>query len=78
MASHLTLEEREIIARMHWDGKMQTQIADRLCRDKSTISRELRRSTGGRFWQTLARNDTSPCNARACDVGATRFELATF
>ena len=24
------------------------------------------------------RNDTSPCNARACDVGATRFELATF
>jgi len=44
MASHLTLEEREIIARMHWDGKMQTQIADRLCRDKSTISRELRRN----------------------------------
>jgi len=38
MASHLTLKEREIIARMHWDGKMQTQIADRLCRDKSTIS----------------------------------------
>ena len=25
-----------------------------------------------------ARNDTSPCNARACEVGATRFELATF
>jgi IS30 family transposase len=44
MAVHLTLEEREIIAQMHWDGKMQTQIADRLGRDKSTISRELRRN----------------------------------
>jgi IS30 family transposase len=29
MASHLTLEEREIIAHMHRAGKMQTQIADR-------------------------------------------------
>jgi IS30 family transposase len=44
MAVHLTLEEREVIAHMHWDGKMQTQIADRLGRDKSTISRELRRN----------------------------------
>ena len=26
---------------MHKDGKLQTQIADRLSRDKSTISREL-------------------------------------
>jgi hypothetical protein len=34
MADHLTLEEREIIAHMHCDGKMQTQIADRLGRDK--------------------------------------------
>jgi hypothetical protein len=24
------------------------------------------------------RNDTSPCIAKACEVGATRFELATF
>ena len=44
MAGHLTLEEREIIAHMQWAGKMQTQIADRLGRDKSTISRELRRN----------------------------------
>ena len=44
MASHLTVEEREIIAHMHRAGKMQTQIAERLCRGKSTISRELRRN----------------------------------
>jgi IS30 family transposase len=44
MASHLTLEEREVIAHMHRAGKMQTQIADRLSRSKSTISRELRRN----------------------------------
>ena len=44
MASHLTLEEREIIAHMHRAGKMQVQIADRLGRSKSTISRALRRN----------------------------------
>jgi IS30 family transposase len=43
MAGHLILEEREIIAHEHRAGKMQTQIADRLGRSKSTISRELRR-----------------------------------
>jgi IS30 family transposase len=44
MASHLTLEEREVIAHMRRAGKMQTQIAERLGRSKSTISRELRRN----------------------------------
>ena len=44
MSSHLTLEEREVIVYMHRAGKMQTQIADRLGRSKSTISRELRRN----------------------------------
>ena len=44
MASHLTLEEREVIAHMHRAGKMQTQIARRLGRSKSTVSRELRRN----------------------------------
>ena len=34
MASHLTLEEREVIAHMHRAGKMQTQIADRLGREQ--------------------------------------------
>jgi IS30 family transposase len=49
------LEEREIIAQMHWDGKMQTQIAERLGRDKSTISRELRRNRSRNgYWAVAA------------------------
>ena len=55
MASHLTLEEREIIAHMHRVGKMQTQIADRLGRSKSTISRELRRNRSRNgYWGVAA------------------------
>jgi transposase, IS30 family len=55
MASHLTLEEREVIAHMHRAGKLQTQIADRLGRNKSTISRELgrNRSRNG-YWAAAA------------------------
>jgi hypothetical protein len=46
MASHLTLEEREVIAHMHRLGKMQTQIAERLGRSKSTISRDVSKIVG--------------------------------
>ena len=52
MASHLTLEEREVIAHMRRAGKMQTQIADHLGRSKSTISRELRRNRSRNgYWE---------------------------
>ena len=55
MAGHLTLEEREIIAHKHRAGKMQTQIADRLGRSKSTISRELRRNRSRNgYWAVAA------------------------
>jgi IS30 family transposase len=55
MASHLTLEEREILAHMHRAGKMQTQIAQRLGRSKSTISRELRRNRSRNgYWAVAA------------------------
>ena len=55
MASHLTLEEREVIAHLHRAGKMQTQIADRLGRSKSTISRELRRNRSRNgYWAVAA------------------------
>jgi IS30 family transposase len=55
MASHLSLEEREIIAHLHRMGKMQTQIAERLCRSKSTISRELRRNRSRNgYWAVAA------------------------
>jgi transposase, IS30 family len=55
MASHLTLEERELIGHMQRAGKMQTQIADRLGRNKSTISRELRRNRSRNgYWAVAA------------------------
>jgi IS30 family transposase len=55
MASHLTPEEREVIAHMHRAGRMQTQIALRLGRSKSTISRELRRNRSRNgYWAVAA------------------------
>ena len=55
MASHLTLEEREVIAQMHRAGKSQAQIAERLGRSKSTVSRELRRNRSRNgYWAAAA------------------------
>jgi len=55
MASHLTLEEREVIAYMHRAGKPRTQIAVQLGRSKSTISRELRRNRSRNgYWAVAA------------------------
>jgi IS30 family transposase len=55
MASHLTLEEREVIAHLQRTGKMQAQIADRLGRSKRTISRELRRNRSRNgYWAVAA------------------------
>ena len=41
---HLTLSEREVIYKMHLDGKSMTHIGHVLDRDKGTVSRELRRN----------------------------------
>ncbi len=55
MASHLTADEREIIAQMHHDGNSQTRIAERLGRDKSTVSREPRRNRSRNgYWAVAA------------------------
>ncbi len=44
---HLTLEDREGIMVMYIDGKSIADIADAIDRDKSTVSREVRRSAQG-------------------------------
>lgn len=54
MASHLTHQEREIVAQMHHDRRKPCEIAARLRRDPSTISRELRRNGGSRGYSALA------------------------
>jgi len=47
MASHLTMEERDRIAQLRYSGANQGEIAKALQRDRSTISRELRRNSTG-------------------------------
>lgn len=40
---HLTLEQREMVMAFHAQGKTITEIAEEIGKDKSTISRDLRR-----------------------------------
>jgi transposase, IS30 family len=47
MAHHLTLEERDRIAQLHYQGADQKEIAKSVGRCPSTISRELRRNRAG-------------------------------
>lgn len=55
MAPHLTLEEREDIVRMRFNGRSQAEIARRLRRAESTISRELRRNRSPNgYWPVAA------------------------
>jgi transposase, IS30 family len=55
MASHLTLQEREIVAQMHHDHRKQCEIAERLGRAPCTISRELSRNRGRNgYWASKA------------------------
>ena len=67
MASHLTLKEREVIAPMQQAGKMQTQIAGRLARSKSTISRELRRNRGRKGYWAVPAQRSPRLTPTGCD-----------
>jgi transposase, IS30 family len=55
MAHHLSPEEREVVAQMHRAGRKQAEIARRLDRVASTISRELRRNRSRNgYWAVAA------------------------
>jgi len=55
MACHLTLQKRELVSQMHHAGSKPTEIARRLNRHPSTISRELRRNRGRNgYWAVAA------------------------
>jgi len=59
MAHHLTLEERDRIARLRHQGVEQKQIADLLDRSPSTICRELKRnSTGSVYYAGQAQRES--------------------
>jgi transposase, IS30 family len=50
MASHLTMEERDLLGQLRHQGAAQKEIAEALGRSPSTISRELTRNrTGGEY-----------------------------
>ena len=55
---HLTMSEREHIAKMHWESKGIGEIAGALGRDKGTISRELKRNS------SLEYKCYTPCRAQ--------------
>lgn len=60
--SHITMEERELISKMHHEGKKPSAIARALDRDKGTISRELQRNASKEY------DCYTPCQAqRRCD-----------
>src|SRR4030042_6263350 len=46
---HITMEERELIAKMHGEGKELREIANALAREKGTISRELNANTSSKY-----------------------------
>ena len=60
---HLSLEEREQLAQLHWEGKSLGEIAKTLGRNKGTISRELARN------KAPMQNRYTPCraHARSCE-----------
>lgn len=45
----MTMEEREMMAQMHWEGTGVREIAKVLGRDKGTISRELKRNASPKY-----------------------------
>jgi len=68
---HITMDERELIAKMHWEGKELSEIANALARDKGTISRELKRNASSEY------RCYTPCRAqcRAVEEGLFRQDL---
>ncbi len=50
---HLTTKEREIIAILRENGKSLGEIADRIGRNKGTVSREIKRNSTGAVYVPL-------------------------
>jgi IS30 family transposase len=61
---HLTLEQRYEISAMYKNGALQKDIAKALQKDKSTISRELKRNRDGRNGQYRASLAQTKCERR--------------
>ena len=62
--SQLTQEQRYYISNLQKVGNTQTRIADTVCVSKSTISRGLRRNSGGRGYQPQQAHKRAIANRR--------------
>jgi IS30 family transposase len=60
MASHLSMQEREIISQMRYGRRKVAGIARRLGRHRSTIYRELARNRDSRGFRPYAPSDAPP------------------
>ena len=67
---HLTLEQREMVMAFHAQGKTITEIAEEIGKDKSTISRELRRNLNTGAGTSPAPPSTSTSNGRRAATGS--------
>ena len=63
---HLTLEERELIMKYEAMGFSLSKIAEMIGRNKSTVSRELKRNTGSSGYLPAAAHDLYLKRRRAC------------
>ena len=70
MAHHLTLEEREVIARMQSAGRNQAETARCLRRAESTISREFQRNRSPNgYWAVAAHGKAQTRRSQRLRVG---------
>ena len=67
--AHLTLSEREDIMIMRREGRKITEIAEAIGRDKSTVSRELRRNSCQRFYRASTAQARYESRRGACRRG---------
>ena len=66
MASHLNLQERELLYRLNKRGRTKAEIAELMGRDRSTIYRELQRNRGQRGYRPKQAQRLADERRQAC------------
>lgn len=78
---HLTMDERNVIYRMHFQGYSNAEIARCLGRHRSSIGRECRRNAtaDGRYWPDQAQTHANHrCRAHLCRPKTDHRRLMTY
>jgi IS30 family transposase len=72
---HMTMEEREMMAQLHWEGTGVNEIAQILGRGKGTISRELERNTSPKYQCYTPCQAQRRADARRAEASGRRSRL---